>query len=356
MQYQPEPPTHGVDSNPIHRVRLMKVSHHHYTLLRWRFSMAFATAFLTLLASAATAAEPTAFQFESDEGGVWVLEGDTKVLRYQRDAKSLQGKFTRANYVHPLLDLDGNELTEDFPADHPHQRGIFWAWHQITIGDRAIGDSWALKDFTWDVREVQQQAHADHATLNSLVDWKSPQWLDDTGKERPFVREETAIRVHRAQQGGRAIDFEIRLLALAEGVKIGGSEDEKGYGGFSPRLRLPADVKFQGEKGAIEPAAGAVQAGPWVDVSGSYGASDVVSGVTMLAHPSLPVFPPVWVLRRQRSMQNAVYPGREAVLLPTDRPLVLRYRLVVHRGTVTAEQAGRWQKKYANDAPASEIK
>ena len=53
-----------------------------------------------------------------------------------KDPKAKDGKLARANYVHPLLDLDGEPLTEDFPADHPHHRGVFWAWHQVRIGGR----------------------------------------------------------------------------------------------------------------------------------------------------------------------------------------------------------------------------
>jgi hypothetical protein len=287
------------------------------------------------------------FQIVAAEGGVSISEGSAHVLRYQREMKSLNGKYARANYVHPLYDFDGNELTEDFPADHKHQRGVFWAWHQVLIGEKPICDQWATQDAIWDVREVQTMVSEQGAELRTKVDWKSPNWLDEEGNQKPFVREETTIRVHRAQADARAIDFEIRLLALEPELRIGGSHDEKGYGGFSPRVRLPADVRFLGEQGEIEPKGTAVEAGAWVDVTASYGTTETKSGIAMLCHPSLPVFPPPWILRREKSMQNAVYPGATPVLLPTKEPLVLRYRLVVHRGAPTAEQIAAWQREYA---------
>jgi hypothetical protein len=46
-------------------------------------------------------------------------------------------------------------------------------------------------------------------------------------------------------------------------------------------------------------------------------------------------------------MQNPVFPGREAVDVPAERPLVLRYRLVVHRGTASHDDIERWQADYA---------
>lgn len=289
------------------------------------------------------------FQIVTEDGGVSISEGTAKVLHYQRQTKSLDGRYARANYVHPLHDLDGNELTEDFPADHRHQRGVFWAWHQVTIGDKPICDQWATQDAIWDVREVQTKVAGQEVDLLAKVDWKSPNWLDEQGNQKPFVREETTIRVHRAQADRRAIDFEIRLLALEPDLKIGGSHDEKGYGGFSPRVRLPADVRFLGQKGEIEPQGTAVEAGPWVDVTATYGTTDAKSGVAMLCHPTLPVFPPPWILRRAKSMQNAVYPGATPVLLSATEPLVLRYRLVVHRGAATVEQIDGWQREYAAD-------
>ena len=48
-------------------------------------------------------------------------------------------------------------------------------------------------------------------------------------------------------------------------------------------------------------------------------------------------------------MQNAVYPGATPVPVPTDKPLVLRYRLVVHRGAVEGKQVDLWHREYARD-------
>src|SRR5687768_7013453 len=99
-----------------------------------------ATALLALvtLAVAAPAQGPPALKAVTTDDGVWLQEGDTRVLFYQRRPKAKDGKHARANYVHPLLDLDGEPLTEDFPADHPHHRGVFWAWHQVTVGGTAV--------------------------------------------------------------------------------------------------------------------------------------------------------------------------------------------------------------------------
>ena len=148
------------------------------------------------------------------------------------------------------------------------------------------------------------------------------------------------------------IDFRIRLLALEPEVRIGGSDDVKGYGGFSPRFRLPNDVRFMAEYGEVEPQKTAVKASSWMDISGSFkgevaGQEGSTSGITILCHPSVPGFPQQWIIRKARSMQNPVFPGRTPILLPTNEPLELRYRLIVHRKPATEEQLTGWFDEYA---------
>jgi hypothetical protein len=281
--------------------------------------------------------------------GVLIREGDSDVLFYQRATRSLDGKRPRANYVHPLYDLDGVVLSEDFPADHLHHRGVFWAWHQVLVGDRPVGDPWSCEDFIWDVQRVAVQREDDSSiAVQAQVVWKSPRWTDAEGAPQPLVEETTTIRVHKSAGDWRAIDFQISLLALERDVRLGGSDDEKGYGGFSVRVRLPEGVRFLGEKGEVEPETTSVEAGPWLDVSAHYGAREH-GGVAILCHPSSPGFPQRWILRRARSMQNPVYPGRETVPLSTDAPLVLRYRLVVHRGEAQSERVRAWFHEYAQE-------
>lgn len=279
--------------------------------------------------------------------GVWIQEGDQKVLFYQRQPKSLNGKFTRANYVHPLLDLDGEAVTEDFPADHPHHRGIFWSWHQVYVGKQAVGDPWALKDSAWDVRDVQPKASDNALSLQTTVEWLSPLWKDAQGKQKPFVREHAIIRVHKAEPKWRAIDFEIWLRALEDDLTLGGAaEPAPGYGGFSPRLKLAKDVRFLGPKGLVEALPGPVAAAPWMDVSGTLGDKGM-SGVAILIHPDTPGYPQPWILRAKRSMQNPVYPGPKTVPLSTMAPLVLKYRLIVHRGEASIGDVEVWHRDYA---------
>ncbi len=289
--------------------------------------------------------------FESPQGFT-ITEGKAKVMFYQRQHKSLNGKYSRADYIHPLYGLDGQVLTEDFPADHPHHRGIFWAWHQVWIGEKRLGDPWAATDFFWDVYDAQiLESDSRSRALQVHVHWKSPIWTDADGKQKAFVKEVTTIRVHRARDDIRKVDFQISLLALENDVRLGGSEDDKGYGGFTTRIKLPDGLSFTGTNGPVEPQRVSVEGGSWLDFSGTFHKDGRVSGLAILCHKSSPGYPQPWILRRKGSAQNPVYPGRNPILLSRDKPLILRYRLIIHRGNVNHVNLDKLQAEYNNEIP-----
>jgi hypothetical protein len=304
-----------------------------------------------LLAATIVAApvQQAAVRITKDPQGYWFTEGDTRVLFYQAERKALpDGRAARSNYFHPLYDLDGRVLTEDFPKDHIHHRGIFWAWHQVRINGTTVQDQWVNRDSFWTVQDARIDTDSSSASLALRVVWESPLYTDDRGQRRPFVEERSVTRVHRAEGATRKIDFHQQLTALVDGVEIGGSDDAKGYGGFSFRVAMPPDIRFTGSQGAVTPIENAVSPSPWMDVSGSYGAP-ARSGLAVLTHPTTTGFPQPWILRARGSMQNAVYPGRRPVAIPRDRPVILRYRIVLHRGELAPADIERLQAAYAGE-------
>ncbi len=316
-------------------------------MTRRRMVVVQAVCVLAAGAIAAARVEQGAVRITKDPQGYWFTEGETKVLFYQAERKALpDGQAARSNYFHPLYDLDGNVLTEDFPKDHIHHRGIFWAWHQVRIDGKTVQDQWVNRDSFWNIQDARIDTDARSASLALRVVWESPLFTDAGGRRRPFVEERSATRVHRAEGAIRKIDFHQRLTALVDGVEIGGSDDAKGYGGFSYRVVMPPDLRFTGAQGVVTPIENAVAASPWMDVSGSYGTSGK-SGLTVLTHPTTTGFPQPWILRARASMQNAVYPGRQPSAIPRDRPVILRYRLVLHRGELAPSEIERLQKEYA---------
>ncbi|MFP6620178.1 MAG: DUF6807 family protein [Pirellulaceae bacterium] len=284
----------------------------------------------------------------ASQDGYWFSEGGKKIMFYQRVEKSQQGKWARSNYIHPLYDLDGNEVTEDFPKDHPHHRGIYWAWHQIFAGQQRLGDAWVASDFIADVVQSKIiQADSEAAALRVEVHWKSPLWTDANKQPRPFLKETTVIRAHRAVDNRRLIDFDIQLQALVPDLHLGGSENAKGYSGFSARIKHPRETVFNAEQGPVQPQTTGLAAGPWIDMAGAYSKGDAISGIGILCHPKYPQGKQLWILRSKSSMQNAAYPGQHAKPVLMDKPWHLKYRLVLHRGDTAGANFPRLQKEFA---------
>jgi hypothetical protein len=278
-------------------------------------------------------------------------EDGREILVYHSEPVSRDdGSYKRAHYVHPLHGLGGVRMTEDMPADHPHHRGIFWSWMQLWVGDQRIGVPWEQKGIDWDVRDVRISGGETSSAIESEVRWTSPHYTDANGTPKPIIEERVVIRVHEERGDARWIDFDIALRALEDDVRLGGSENRKGYGGFSARIPLPRDLQIVGPEGEVPVSLGKPSPPqPWVDFSADFGDQGETSGLAILCHPSHPKFPLGWTLRRQASCQNPVFPGREPITVPTDEPLVLRYRLVLHRGdTAQADIAGHF-RAYAEE-------
>ena len=262
----------------------------------------------------------------SDEG-VEIQDHGRKVLFYQSKPKSLAGKYERAGYIHPLYSLNGNVLTEDFPEDHPYHHGIFWTWHQLVLQNKSIADGWTSDSISWKVQRVTVKK-ANHAIiLSSSVVWNVRLTPD---VQTPIIKEHTVITVSAGEKGRRNIDFDIHLSPLVDSLKIGGSDDVKGYGGFCLRLKLPDDIEFISGDSLVTAQETAVKAGTTMDFRGSFdGINLPKNGIMLITKPIDNDLQNAWVLRKKGSMQNIVYPGRQPVLIPRSG-LRMRYRIVVH--------------------------
>lgn len=287
----------------------------------------------------------SAMRINREPDGFLFSELERPILFYQETPKALDGKYKRANYAHPVYGLDGEILTQDFPDDHPHHRGVFWAWHQLLVKELRAGDPWETKNFLAVVRSaVVVDEGPVFATLKVSVLWTSPRYQDGAGRPQPIVEENSTIRVFRSSSKSQCLDFEIVLKPLVPGLRLGGSENSRGYSGFTVRVKPPLEGVLHDSIGTlVQDRIG--EASPWADYSGRFGATDRVSGLAILSHPSLPEFPPKWVLRHY-GMVNAAYPGQHAVPVPEDSLVVLRHRVVVHRGTQSQARIPDHQKIY----------
>lgn len=266
-----------------------------------------------------------AFSFADDGESLELRQDGKPVLAYVHGMRLAPGApedRRRSSYVHPVWSLDGTPLSDDFPADHLHHRGIFWTWPKVLIG----ADSLSL----WDIRGIhqrferwlEQRAGASFARLGVENGWYAG--------DRKVAREEVWITAYQADTTGRAIDFDLTWTALEQPITlIGAPEEDKGYGGFCFRM-APFDQPALTTPEGLQAGDSDRVPAPWADFSARFGGQDS-AGVTILAHPENPGFPTGWTLRTYGFLGTA-WPGLEPFVLEPGRPLRLRYRVWLHRG------------------------
>lgn len=265
-------------------------------------------------------------KFEEKPDGILLLENDSPRYFYRTTVRNPTNPNARTNYIHPLYGLNGEILTEDFPGDHPHHHGIFWAWHQLYVDGKRIADPWLNQGVKWKVLKTETEVQKGKAILSSEILWLDKSTL------KAVIKEDLQIYFERREADVFSLNFNIELTALVDAVEIGGSEDEKGYGGFSARLKLPEDVIFSSVGGEVQPKNLPVQAGPWMNISGYFDPkSPYPSGIVIMGEPERLPFFQGWILRRANSMQNMAFPGKTPIKIEKGETLALRNQLLIHR-------------------------
>ncbi|MCK5862384.1 MAG: PmoA family protein [Candidatus Hydrogenedentes bacterium] len=278
------------------------------------------------------------FTIEDDGKSLQIFEGDTPVLTYRYQPGDLPDgvdeHYRRASYIHPLFGLDGEIMTQDFPSDHFHHRGLFWAWPDSTLGDKRV-NVWLLDGIrSVHTKWVEQQVKDKHAVIDVVN-----HWVYDDDPENPVVKEEVRIEVHAATEQSRSIDFELTFTNTADDVLVlrGSGTDDKGYGGFCLRpnaTRKPLHFSSAlGSRNAGEDVTSEVFSTPWIDVSYAVKEdTEIVSGVAMFEHPKNDGYPhPRWIIRHYGFLGQS-WPHIQGHVLQPNDSVTLRYRLFIHRG------------------------
>lgn len=269
-------------------------------------------------------------------------DGGRPLLVYNHGTISREGvaaRYDRANYFHPVYGLDGEVLTDDFPKDHYHHRGIFWAWPGVRTGEGKAGafESWIPKRFEYRFeRWTCRHAGALAGAIGAETDWLA------AGKR--IVRERMLVIAHPALGDARAVDFELTWTATAGPVKLKGAKG-KGYGGFTFRSAPRKDTVITAPDGRTKKDLVAKRL-PWADISGTFAGPDdkgpVTSGAAVFVATGHPDFPPTWLTRHYGPLCVG-WPGIEEVTLEPGKPVTCRYRMWFHRGI---PETGAMQSAY----------
>lgn len=227
----------------------------------------------------------------------------------------------RSNYIHPIYGPEGELLTRDWSKDHPHHRGIYWAWPEVDFGSKR-GDLHALQIvFARPTGKIKLQGEAKYAQIEAENLWL---WGDSV----PIVREVAVIRAYCSAKYGRIIDLAFRFEALKDSITLARRET-KLYGGLNVRMQTPKKQEIT----AYIDSAGMIPRRAWSDLSGLFAGAGKTSGLMVFQNQQNPDYPGDWVQYPDLSWCQPTFPtAGTRFQLTRGKSLVLRYRLLVHAG------------------------
>ncbi len=274
--------------------------------------------------------------------------------------------YRRSGFVHPLATRSGLVVTDDFPPDHAHQHGLFFAWVNTTFDGRKV-DFWNQQNRTGRVGN-----DPDHPgpTFNGgpfLAEFHASLRHDDLtapGGPAPVLVEDWGIDAYNVP-GCIVIDF-VSEMKCADTKPL--TVNKNIYGGLGYRGNRqwydptakgndPPDPAKSGHSDFTTSEGkhqldGNHTRPRWVDLSGEVDGK--VGGLTILDHPSNFRFPqPVRLHPNMPYLSFAPEVLGEFQIVPGQK-YVSRYRLIVHDGRPDPALIERLWDDYA-DPPRARI-
>ena len=299
---------------------------------------------------AAAAAEPAVQSRVTceDDGQQLVIRVDgAPVLTYHQATvpapEGVDPVFAKSGYIHPLRTPGGQLVTDDFPDDHPHQHGFFFAWVNTTFEGRRV-DFWNQARRQGTVEHLETRETVSGPVFGQFEVLLRHSDRNAPGGPAPVLVETWLIRVY-------AIDSPFLFDLRSEQRLVADSPlrvNEYHYGGMGLRgarswFRHPendflTNLGKTREDGNHSRARWVISHGP-----GDRGPAAVIS----LGHPGN--------LRAPQPVRlHPVVPYfcfapmvLGAFEIEADQPLVSRYRFATHDGPPDADLAERLWQDYA---------
>lgn len=266
--------------------------------------------------------------------------------------------FAHGAHLHPVFSPSGRLLTGNHPSDHPHQRGLWFAWTHTEFAGGAP-DFWNMgKDksgkLTGEIRFDKLLKHWSGPVHGGFV--STHKWLDHTsGVEKQMLNETWEVIVtHTAglnDSAGKSLPPQF-LMDLVSTQTCAGAEPIKlpkyHYGGLGVRgnaLWDPVEQVAMLTSNGDDRKKGDATKAKWVWLGGEVDGQ--TTGITVLIHPDNFRFPQPLRLN-PKNPQICVAPSADGDWsIEPGKPYVSRYRLVFSDGKPDAQELERLWVDYA---------
>jgi hypothetical protein len=284
-----------------------------------------------VLQAALLAEEPLVWQAGgTPESYVELRAGGRPILRYNYGVQLPPGvpeDRARCCYIYPLWTPGGVSVLDDFPKDHYHHRGLFWAWPDVRLGGVSY-DGWMMKGLktVHKRRAFGYQEVGGPTTLGAILRVEN-EWVIGS-KTVAKVQEKYEIDPSVGQS--RTVKVTLTLTATDAPLVLRGShEDGKSYGGLSVRFAPRTDTVIRTEKGVSEKDED-LNAHDWAELEAVYDGHKAALRIDNAAANE--GGSPQWCLRHYGFL-GAAFPGktrdRDDFTLESGKPLTLRYSILL---------------------------
>ncbi len=166
------------------------------------------------------------------EGKLSLLNDAVEILTYHtassRPPAGIAAHYARSGHIHPLQTPSGKTVTAEFPADHAHQHGVFFAWVQTQFAGHEV-DFWNQGKRIGNVRHrrvIESRSGPVYAGITAELEH-----LDLTAGEKVVLIETCRVMAMKVEDT-YLVDIEsTQTAATEEPLKI----QKYHYGGFGWR-------------------------------------------------------------------------------------------------------------------------
>ena len=289
-----------------------------------------------------------------DDQGVTFASGKDRIAQYNtRIVDPPKGKsplYRKSGHLHPLWTPSGKVVTEEFPADHIHQHGMFSAWVNTEFDGRKT-DFWNQGSGTGTVLHKELKESNAGPVFGELTAVLEHQALTDGASPVVALNEIMRLRAYASPRPDLNV-FDVELEQRAAGstpLKV----LKYHYGGFA--VRGAAQWFKQPESGMLTSEGKTQKTGnetrpKWVDMSGLVDGQ--FCGLAVIPHPDSFRGPQPVRLHPDKPYFVFSPPILGEFEITRDMPYRARYRIVVHDGRADAKLLDQLAAEYADELTA----
>jgi Methane oxygenase PmoA len=276
-----------------------------------------------------------AVEARRDGAVVRVTAAGRRVLTYQAEPGELPRPdikpiFRRGGYIHPVFTPEGRAITDDYPVDHPHHHGIWWAWTKTEYDGRQpdfwnMGDGTGRIDFDSLDRTWNGRIHGGLTATTRFTDVTG-------GRSEVVLKDRWDVRVYALE------DSKFLVFDIVSTQNLAGNKPlvlpEYRYGGLGVRGHIQWNGK--GDKTAFLTSEGKTRedgngtSARWTHMGGVLDGRP--AGIAILDHPSNFRSPQPTRLNPDNPFFNYSPSVAGNWTIEPGKPYVSRYRFVTYEG------------------------